>query len=195
MDILHLIDRLEELVAEARRMPIGQGVVVDRRRLLELVDQMRSSVPWEVREAEQIVAERNDVLEEARREAEGVLHRAEMEAQERLEETALVQAAEREAEAVIDRAETRAQAMLDEAQAQVQSRLRQAEQAATNQMDEADRYALEMLRRLDAQLSAFASTVRSGIGALEERTNESLASQALEYEDDQEREPAPVDNR
>lgn len=190
MDILHLIDRLEELVAEARRMPIGQGVVVDRRRVLELVDQMRSSVPWEVREAEQIVAEREAVLEEARREAEGMLHRAEMEAQERLEETALVQAAEREAEAVIDRAETRAQTMLDEAQAQVQTRLRQAEQAATNQMDEADRYALEMLRRLDAQLSAFASTVRSGIGALEERTNEAMTAPIEEYEDDEEREPA-----
>ncbi len=59
-------------------------------------------------------------------------------------------------------------------------------------MDEADRYALEMLRRLDAQLSAFSSTVRSGIGALEERTNEVLASQATEeaFEDDEEREPA-----
>jgi hypothetical protein len=190
MDILHLIDRLEELVAEARRMPIGQGVVVDRRRLLELVDQMRSSVPWEVREAEQIVAERDDVLEEARREAEGMLHRAEMEAQERLEETALVQAAEREAQAVIERAEMRAQSMLDDAQAQVQTKLRQAEQAATNQMDEADRYALEMLRRLDAQLSAFTSTVRSGIGALEERTSDSMASQAMAYQDDEEREPA-----
>ncbi len=192
MDILHLIDRLEELVAEARRMPIGQGVVVDRRRLLELVDQMRSSVPWEVREAEQIVAERDAIMEEARRESEGVLHRAEMEAQERLEETALVQAAEREAEAVIDRAETRAQTMLDEAQAQVQTRLRQAEQAAMNQMDEADRYALEMLRRLDAQLSAFASTVRTGIGALEERTSDALPSQMMAeaYEDDEEREPA-----
>lgn len=191
MDILHLIDRLEELVAEARRMPIGQGVVVDRRRILELVDQMRSSVPWEVREAEQIVAERDAILEESRREAEGVLHRAEMEAQERVEETALVQAAEREAQAVIERAESRAQAMLDEAQAQVQAKLRQAEQAATNQMDEADRYALEMLRRLDAQLTAFASTVRSGIGALEERTSDSMASQPLEqYEDDEERQPA-----
>ena len=113
MDILHLIDRLEELVATARRMPIGQGVVVDRRRLLELVDQMRSGVPWEVREAEQIVAERDAMMEEARREAEGMLHRAEMEAQERLEETALVQAAEHEAEAVIDRAETRAQTVFN----------------------------------------------------------------------------------
>jgi hypothetical protein len=172
VDILHLIDRLEELVADARRMPIGQGVVVDRRRILELVDQMRSSVPWEVKEAQTIVAERAAMLEEARREGEGIIHRAELEAQEKLDETALVKQAEREAQVLVDRAEERAQAMLDDAQAQVQSRLRQAEQAATNQMDEADRYALEMLRRLEAQLSAFTSTVRGGINALEERTAE-----------------------
>ena len=180
MDILHLIDRLEELVAEARRMPIGQGVVVDRRRILELVDQMRSSVPWEVREAEEIVSEKNLILEEARRDAEGILLRADMEAQEKLDETALVQAAEREAQAVIARAEERAQSTLDDAQLQVQSRLRQAEQAATNQMDEADRYALEMLRRLEQQLSAFSATVRSGIGALEERTGEAVVAYADE---------------
>jgi len=174
MDILHLIDRLEELVAEARRMPIGQGVVVDRRRILEMVDQMRSSVPWEVREATEIVEEKESILEEARREADGILLRADMEAQEKLDETALVQAAEREAQAVIQRAEDRAQSLLDEAQAQVQARLRQAEQAATNQMDEADRYALEMLRRLEHQLSAFSATVRTGIGALEERTGEAM---------------------
>jgi hypothetical protein len=172
VDILHLIDRLEELVAEARRMPIGQGVVVDRRRLLELVDQMRSTVPWEVKEADRIVKEKEDIIEEARREGDGIIHRAELEAQEKLDETTILQAAEREASATIARAEGRSQQLLDEAQLQVQARLRQAEQAATNQMDEADRYALEMLRRLDAQLAAFSSTIRTGIEALEERTME-----------------------
>jgi hypothetical protein len=73
---------------------------------------------------------------------------------------------------VLARAEERSQQMHEEAQQQVQARLRQAEQAATNQMDEADRYALEMLRRLDAQLNAFSSTIRTGIEALEERTGE-----------------------
>ncbi|HEX5369417.1 MAG TPA: hypothetical protein VFY10_08395 [Dehalococcoidia bacterium] len=170
MDILHLIDRLEELVAEARRMPIGQGIVVDRRRILEMVDQMRSAVPWEVKEAEKIVSEKDSIIEEARREGEGIVHRAELEAQQKLDETELLQAAERESQALIERAEQRAQTMLDDAQTQVQARLRQAEQAATNQMDEADRYALEMLRRLDQQLSAFSSTVKAGISALEERT-------------------------
>jgi hypothetical protein len=184
MDILHLIDRLEELVAEARRMPIGQGVVVDRRRILELVDQMRSSVPWEVKEAERIVTEKEDILEEARREGDGIVHRAEMEAQEKLDESAIIQAAEREAQAIHARAEDRAQTILEDAQAQVQARLRQAEQAATNQMDEADRYALEMLRRLDQQLSAFTSTIRTGINALEERSGEVSATYRGDNPDD-----------
>jgi hypothetical protein len=172
MDILHLIDRLEELVAEARRMPIGQGVVIDRRRVLELVDQMRSSVPWEVREAQTIVADKASYLEEARREGDGILHKAELEAQSKLDDAAVTKAAEREAQAIVQRAEEKAQALLDEAQEQLQAKLRQSEQAATNQMDEADRYALEMLRRLDQQLAAFTSTVRSGIEALEERTSD-----------------------
>jgi hypothetical protein len=169
MDILHLIDRLEELVAEAKRMPIGQTIVVDRRRLLELVDQMRSSVPWEVREARDIVNTRDEILEEARRESEGTLHRAELEAQAKLEETAIVKMAEQQAQEIVRTAEDRAQASLDDTERQVQARLTQAEQAAANQMDEADRYALEMLRRLQQQLDAFSTTVRAGVESLEER--------------------------
>lgn len=172
MDILHLVDRLEELVAEARRMPIGQGVVIDRRRILELVDQMRSTVPWEVRDARDIVTEREAILEEARREAEGIIARAENEVQNMLQENSVSQQAERQAQLVIERAEQRAQELLDQTHEQAQARLRQAEYAATNQMDEADRYALEMLRRLEQQLSAFTGTIMGGINALEERTGQ-----------------------
>ena len=176
MDILHLIDRLEELVAEAKRMPIGQNVVIDRRRILELIDQMRSSVPWEVKEAQQLTANRDSILEEARRESEGIVHRAELDAQAKLEETALVRQAESQAEEILRRAEERGQTLLEEAQAQHQGRLAQAEQAANNQMDEADRYALEMLKRLEAQLGAFSQTVHAGIESLSERALEAEAA-------------------
>jgi hypothetical protein len=166
VDILHLIDRLEELVAEARRMPIGQGVVIDRRRILELIDQMRSTVPWEIKEAIELTAQRDAMLDEARREGEGIIHRSELEAQERLEESELMKQAEAQAQEIIRRAEERSQELLDEAADQVQARIAQGEQAATNQMDEADRYALEMLKRLESQLQAFTSTVHAGIDSL-----------------------------
>ena len=189
MDILHLVDRLEELAAEARRMPIGQGVVIDRRRILELVDQMRSTVPWEIRDARDIVEQKEAILEEARREADGIVAKAELQVRDMLEENSLAQQAERQAQQIIERAEQRAQQLHDQAHEQVQARLRQAEFAATNQMDEADRYALEMLRRLEQQLSAFNATIRGGIDALEERTGEAQQQQPLQqqtYEDEYE---------
>ncbi len=179
MDILHLIDRLEEIMAEAHRMPIGQGVVVDRRRILELIDNMRSTVPWEVRDAEEITTNRDAILEEARREAEGVIHRAELEAQEKVEEKAILEQAERQAQQIVAQGQERGQQILDQAHEQAQARLQQAEQAGTNQMDEADRYALELLRRLEQQFSAFNTTVHSGIEALESRASTASTQEEL----------------
>src|SRR5437773_12158956 len=112
MDMLHLIDRLEDLVAEARRMPIGQAVVIDRRRILELIDQMRSSVPWEVKEARDLTAKRDAILEEARREGDGLIHKAELESAAKLEEMAVVRRAETQAEDILRRAEEQAQVIL-----------------------------------------------------------------------------------
>jgi vacuolar-type H+-ATPase subunit H len=174
-DILHLIDRLEDLVAEARRMPMGQNVLIDRRRILELIDQMRSAVPWEVKEARELTANRDAVLEEARREGEGIVHGAELEAAQKVEESALMKQAETEAQAIVRQAEERSQEIVDDAQSQAQARLMQSEQAASNQMDEADHYALEMLRRLEAQLAAFSTTVQAGIESLTDRAAEAEA--------------------
>ena len=85
MDSLHLIDRLEEMVAEGRRMPIGAGVVVDRRRLLDMVDQMRAALPNEIREAEDILTRRNEIIERAEEEAAIKLRRAQEQVDDILE--------------------------------------------------------------------------------------------------------------
>ncbi len=48
MDILHLVDRLEELLNESRPIPLTHSVVVDEDRVLEIIDQMRISIPDDV---------------------------------------------------------------------------------------------------------------------------------------------------
>ena len=68
MDLLHLVDRLEELVASAQKMPIGNRAIIDRRRLLDIIDQMRIAIPQEVREAQDIVAHREAIRREAEEE-------------------------------------------------------------------------------------------------------------------------------
>ena len=45
MDILHLIDRLEELFNESRPIWFTHSVVMDEDRLLDLIDQMRIAIP------------------------------------------------------------------------------------------------------------------------------------------------------
>ena len=76
MDILHHIDRLEELVGDARKIPVGGGVVIGRQRLLDLIDRMRVSVPKEVYDAREVIEKRDDVLEDAGAEASRIIARA-----------------------------------------------------------------------------------------------------------------------
>src|SRR6185295_6884521 len=148
LDSLHLIDRLEEMVAEGRRMPIGAGVVVDRRRLLDLVDQMRAALPNEIREADDILTRRDEIIHRAEEEAQIKLRRAGEQVDQMLEHESVVRQAQARAEMLVREAEARCDNMLLDTENQARSRMAEAEKLANEQMDEADRYASEMLRRL-----------------------------------------------
>jgi vacuolar-type H+-ATPase subunit H len=160
------------MVGEAGRLPLGGRVVMDRRRLLDLIDQMRVTVPVEVREARSIADQREEILARARREADEVLSQADSQIEERLGDSEVVKAAEERGRELVRQAEEKASAMVREAEEQVQARLEQAEAAAEQQMDEADRYALDMLQKLQAQLASFTATVQAGIDTLEAKPGE-----------------------
>ena len=51
MDIQHLVDRLEDLIDEGRHMPFSKFTMIDEERALELIDQMRISIPEEIEKA------------------------------------------------------------------------------------------------------------------------------------------------
>ena len=60
MDIQHLLDRLEALLSDSRR--IGGKLIVDAQRSWDLIDQMRISVPEEVRQAQRVNQERDRII-------------------------------------------------------------------------------------------------------------------------------------
>jgi len=62
LDIVHLIDRLEEMASEARRLPVGGGLVMSRQRLHEVIDRMRVAVPREVFVAADVLERRDQVV-------------------------------------------------------------------------------------------------------------------------------------
>jgi cell division septum initiation protein DivIVA len=69
MDVLVLIDKLDDVVHNARPVPLTDQVRVDREEIYDLLDQMRATIPEEIKQARWIVKERQEMLAEAKREA------------------------------------------------------------------------------------------------------------------------------
>src|ERR671921_273020 len=76
MDVLVLIDKLDDVVHNARPVPLTDQVRVDREEIYDLLDQMRATIPEEIKQARWIVKERQEMLAEAKREAERVVKEA-----------------------------------------------------------------------------------------------------------------------
>jgi len=172
LDILHLIDRLEEMAGEARRLPVGGGAVVSRQKLLDLIDRMRVAVPGEIYESRDLLEQRDELLRGAQEEIALLRARTQTELEEKLQETALVKAAEEKAKELMTEAQQRAQELVKSAEEQARGRLDDAQESSRAQMREADVYALQTLRRLEEQLGGFMTTVRKGIETLEQRSAE-----------------------
>jgi len=145
MDILHLIDRLEELFNQSRPIWLTHNVIVDEDKMLDLIDQMRVAIPEEVKKAQQIIAQRDRILAQAQEEVNRTLSIAREKSEQMLERDALVQAA---------------QARADQILAQARSDIDRTHQ-------DADEYVLETLRRLEMELDRYLTQVRNGIATMQ----------------------------
>jgi cell division septum initiation protein DivIVA len=172
MDILHLIDRLEEMAGEGRRLPVGGGVVISRQRLLDLIDRMRVAVPREVYDSREVIEHRDEVLKLAEEQAAQLLEESRAEIEKKLQEAEIVKAAQERAHELLTEAQARAQELVRSAEAQARGRLDDAQESSSAQMREADVYALQTLKRLEQELDGFMTTVRRGIDTLEHRAAE-----------------------
>ena len=145
MDILHLVDRLEELFNESRAIPLTRQVVVDEDRMLDLVDQMRVSIPEEVKKAQQIIAQKDRILAQAQEEANRTVQLAREKSEQLVQKDAIVQAANMRAEQIVAKARAEAE----------------------NIRLEADRYVVERLSSLQLELERILNQVRNGIATVE----------------------------
>ena len=65
MDILHLVDRLEELFNNSKPIPLTHNVMVDENAFMDIIDQMRISIPDDIKKAQQIMAQKDRILAQA----------------------------------------------------------------------------------------------------------------------------------
>lgn len=140
MDVLVLIDKLDDLVHNAKQVPLTDQVRVDREEIFDILDQMRATIPEEIKQARWIVKERQEMLAEAKREAERIIKEGKEQQVELVSQTEIVKLSEREADDIIDEARAREREI----------RLG------------AEDYADEILNTLEVNLMKFIAAVRRG---------------------------------
>jgi cell division septum initiation protein DivIVA len=106
MDIMALIDRIEEIVDNAKGVPFSNNKMVDPDKVYEIIDEVRAQYPDELKQARWIVKERQEMLEEAEKEANRILEEARDRAQALANETEVVRLAEAQAADIMDKART-----------------------------------------------------------------------------------------
>ncbi len=151
MDVLQLIDRLEQLVSSGTRLPLSSRTMIDEQEFLEIVDQLRVTVPEEMKQARRFSQERERVLQQAEAEAEKILNAAQERATLMLQENELVRRARDEAESL----------------------LAEARQQADEIRRGADQYALEVLTGLENELAKLLATTRRGRATLDRSAHRS----------------------
>ena len=146
MDILHLIDRLEELFNQSKPFPLTRNVMVDEDKMLDIIDQMRIAIPEEVKKAQQLLVQRDRVLAQAQEESNRTVDIARQKADDLVHRDMIVQEAQRRAEQIV------AQARLD----------------AEATRNDADDYVATTLHHLQDELEKLTNQVRNGIRTVEE---------------------------
>lgn len=169
LEILELIDALEDLIVQSRRLPVGGNLVVDRKRMLDVIDQMRLAVPADLRQAKQVLETRDQVIATAHDEARRALDRAEAERARMLAESAIVREAYERSQQMLMDAEAQSRQVVAEADATAAAHMSEAAEAASKQLDDADQYALEVLSRLEHQMTAFLESIRTSIASLQQK--------------------------
>src|SRR5256885_14388329 len=96
MDVLVLIDKLDDLVHNAKAVPLTDQVRIDREEIYDILDQMRATIPEEIKQARWIVKERQEMLAEAKRECDRILGEAREQAGREASQTEIVKLAERQ---------------------------------------------------------------------------------------------------
>ncbi len=172
MDILYLVDRLENLIASSRRMPLVNQIIVKESDILNIIEQMRTTIPDEVKQSRRVIQDKERILAQAQADATSLLARAREEGERAINREGLLRAAE-----------AQSQQLLRQAEEQMHQMIRRAEEHSEHLKVDADAYVVETLRNLREHLTSVETDVSRTILSIE-RGLESLEEQSVEQEED-----------
>ena len=145
IEINLLLDRLEALLVEGRRVPFTANVIVDRDRCFDIINQMRVSVPEEIKKSKRVYQERDRVIAQANEEAQRITNLALEQSVELISNHEITRQAEGKIQVVVERAQ----------------------KEATEIKRGADEYAYSLLKELEGHLLGQLNTIQNGLSTLD----------------------------
>ena len=162
--IEEIISALYDMVQDARGLPLGADkCIVERDKVLDMLDEVIAQLPVELKQARTIVDSRNELIGQARREAEGLIRQAQEKAADLVAEEAIYLEAKRQCK---------------ELMLQTHARIAELRKASNDYMDDA-------LRRTEEAVALSLEDVqntRAKFKALVEAQEKRAASEAAEDE-------------
>ena len=132
-NIEDIIGALYDMVQDARSMPLAADkCILERDRVLDILDEIIAQLPAELKQSRTIVESRNELINQARREAESILRQAQEQAQQMLTKEAIYKEAKQKS---------------DEHVGQTQDRINLLRKAGNEYMDEALRQTEETISK------------------------------------------------
>ncbi len=137
MRVDDLIQELQDLVADAKTMPLSGGkVLIESDKIYDLLDEIQDTLPAEVRQAKNIVADRGQIISEAKKEAEDIIRAAEERKKQMIEQSEVMREAKAEAAALLNDVKGKASEMRKAANDYVENVMKRTDDAITAQLTE-----------------------------------------------------------
>ena len=146
---------MESLVDTSSTMPVKGHKLVDPKKLMELMDQLRLAIPQDIKAAQELILRKDGLIQQAQSEAKRTRIRADEEYKAKLEDNELMSAARIKADSLVEDADKRAKRIVEHAEAEVSSK-----------RNDADAYCLQRLESLEVELNNIIGSVRKGKNVL-----------------------------
>ena len=124
-----IIGELYDLIQDARAMPLAMDkCIVDRDKVLDLLDEIIAQLPGELKQARTIVESRADLISQGKREKENIIRKAQEQAKQLVSQEAVCIEAKRLAEEIEKKANDRAAQIQKAGNAYMDESLRQTQE-------------------------------------------------------------------
>ncbi|MFD4014412.1 cell division initiation protein [Streptomyces albidoflavus] len=123
MDVQKKLDEIVDTVGSARSMPMSASCVINRAELLALLEEVREALPGSLAQAQELIGDREQMVEQARQEAERIIQSAHAERGSLVSGTAVAQRSQDEADRILAEARAEAEEIRAQADDYVDSKL------------------------------------------------------------------------